>query len=110
MSQRDRHVGTKEFMGLAEDMTPVNMPPSYFQVDQGGNHEIEGAWRLRRGMEDTGFEYKSSQVLNAAGFETDNGDNAYLIVAGNSIYDGALAVGQGQGYGSDGYGDNAYGD
>lgn len=109
MSQRDRHLGTTQFNGLAEDRSAVNMPPSYFQVDQGGNHEVDGSFKIRRGMEDTGFEYKPSQVLNAAGFVTANGSIAYVIVAGTSVYDGALAVAS-EGYGTGGYGPQGYGD
>lgn len=109
MSVRDRHIGTREFQGLSDDQTPVNMPAAFFQVDQGGNHEVRGAFKSRRGMEDTGFEYKPSQVLNAAGFVTANGTVAYVIVAGTSIYDGAAALAS-EGYGTGGFGSQGFGD
>lgn len=109
MTQRDRHIGTKQFEGLAGDQSPVNMSEAFAQEDVGGNHERRGSFRLRRGMEDTGFTKKPSKVLNVVGFETANGEIAYMIAAGTTLYDGELTL-TAEGFGTGGFGSQGFGD
>jgi len=76
----------EEWKGLAGQISPVTQTLDHFQVDQGGNHETEGLWAVRRGAEHTGFSKRAAGITAISSFETQNGSIAYVSVAGAVVY------------------------
>lgn len=49
MALKKSQVRIEQFMGLVKDVHPAKLPPAFFPIDQGSEHEGGAVWRPRKG-------------------------------------------------------------
>jgi len=76
----------REFNGLALDVHRTSMPPTLFQVDEGGDRFGRGTWKRRKGMRHTDFPKKPDPIVALLGFEMPGLDFGLLVVEATRVH------------------------
>lgn len=113
MTEQTR-VRIEDFSGLETSIQPTRLAPSFFQVDEGGDHYQQGSWKLRRGMTRMSPAPLAAGVATIFGGETVTGNFALILIdtSGNLTGYTFLAFGgeDVEGFGSGGEGEGGFGE
>jgi hypothetical protein len=103
-----RKQGAGEFSGMDLSLSATAPEPSTSLLDQGGNHEVHGRWRTRRGFL-RAYDSVESKINGVATWVAANGLTACLISSQVGYYGCSSAPYPAGGYGVGGYGTQSYG-
>ena len=81
-----------DFRGVAQDQPAGALAPGLFQIDQGGDLFLRGAWRPRRGQTRLGLDPFGSAIRTFFTFETPPGSLSIVVIDDNGNFRGYASV------------------
>lgn len=86
MSRSVRSQGAIGFAGLDTEAHPLTRDPQLLQVDEGGSHERQGVWQVRRGWEHAAVTKKDGPIRACVVLELANGDYVAVLGEGQNLH------------------------